>query len=361
MDYHVVEKSLQAVIDATIPLSDAQRGRIKQACLAVLLARSSELSWIARRVPQATNKDSRIQWLRRLLGSRYLCQEFVYAPFVKKMLGTHQPPVLHVLMDRTIFSAHDTDIVMLSLNFRKRALPIGWLFMDHGMSGYDIQQALIDRCHRLLPSGVPVIFHGDNEFGSVRLMQYLQQLGWDFVVGQSSKNYYRIYSDEQWQTFGSLPVTKTRSVYLEKVEVTKKYGYGLLNAFGFYAPRFSKKERKQDIIYCATSLPITPTLRRVGHRRWGVECEFKDMKSSGWNVQDCELSHPRRREGLLTILNICYFWATCLGRWLCKTSQRHLVDARPHRHLSLFRIGWDWLVNQYSTGRKCPALLSLYQ
>ena len=63
-------------------------------------------------------------------------------------------------------------------------------------------------------------------------------------------------------------MSKKRSVYLANVEVTKEYGYGLLNIFAFYKPRFGKKHRKQDIIYCATSLPIAPTLRRTGQCRW---------------------------------------------------------------------------------------------
>jgi hypothetical protein len=361
MDYYRFENALQAVIDASISLSSSQKGRIKQACEAVLLAGSSEISWIARWLPQTTSKDSRNQWLSRLLKTRYLCQEFVYEPFVKKLLKHHNPAQLHVLMDRTPFVVQDTDLVSISLNFRKRAIALGWEFMPHGMSGYDLQTRLIERCYGLLPSHIPIIFHGDCEFGSVRLMQYLQDLDWDFMVGQSSKNYYRSYPHGDWQTFGDLAVTKTRSIYLEDVEVTKTYGYGLVNIFAFYKPRFGKKRRKQDIIYCATSLPTAPTLRCTGHRRWGVECQFRDMKSSGWNVQNCHISDPKHREGLLTLLNMSYLWATSIGRWLCKTSQRRLVDAKSKRHLSLFRIGWDWLVNQYRTERQCPALLRLYQ
>lgn len=361
MNYYGFENALQAVIDASMLLSSSQKRRIKEACAGVLLARSSELSWIARRLPQATNKDSRIKWLSRLLESDYMRQEYVYAPLVKQMLKQHKPSCLHLLMDRTAYSVHDTDLLSLSLNFRSRAIPIGWEFMPHGMSGYDIQTRLIKRCYPLLPPHIPVVFHGDNEFGGVRLMQYLRHLNWEFIVGQSSKNYYRSYPNGDWQTFGDLTVTQTQARYLKDVEVTKTHGYGLLNAFAFYKPRFGKKKRKQDIIYCATSLPIAPTLRRIGHRRWGVECQFRDMKSSGWQMQDCQISHPKRREGLLNILNVCYLWATGLGRWLCKTSQRHLVDAKPKRHLSLFRIGWDWLVNQYTTGRICPVLLTLYQ
>ena len=361
MDYYRVEEALQAVIGATIPLSASQRERIWQVCEAVLLARSSQIAWLARRVVRRTHKDSRIQWLSRVLSNQYMCQDFVYSPFVKQVLNQSQFNSLHVLMDRTSFISHATDLVSISFNFRKRAIPIAWTFMKHGMSDYELQKQLIDRCYRLLPANTSVIFHGDNEFGSVRLMQYLRRLGWDFIVGQSSKNYYRSYPNGNWETFGSLPVSKTRSVYLANIEVTKEYGYGLVNAFAFYKPRFGKKRRKQNIIHCVTSLPVAPTLRRVGHQRWGVECQFQDMKSSGWNVQDCDISHPKRREGLVSILNLCYLWTTCLGRWLCKTSRRHFVDAKPQRRLSLFRIGWDWLVNQYSTERECPVLLRLYQ
>lgn len=361
MDYYRVREALQAVIDVSIALSKPQKRRIGEICEAVLLARSSQMSWLARRLAHPTQKDSRIQWLRRVLTTEYLHQNYVYSAFVKYILAQSRLSQLHVLMDRTVFVPHETDLLSISISFRKRAIPIGWLFMDHGMSDFDQQKVLIERCKLLLPSQIPIVLHGDNEFGSVHLMQYVRHLGWDFILGQSSKNYYRSYPNGTWQAFGNLPVSKTRSIYLEQVEVTKKHQYGLVNIFGFYKPRFGKKHRKQNIIYCATSLPVTPTLRRVGHRRWGVECQFQDMKSSGWNIQNCDISHPKRREGLLNILNLCYLWSTCLGRWLCKTSQRHLVDAKSRRHLSLFRMGWDWLVNQYSTEQLCPALLTLYQ
>jgi hypothetical protein len=326
----------------------------------VILAGSSQVSWIARQLAQTSQQDSRIQWLRRLLSSAYLCQEWVYAPFVHQLLEHYQPNVAHLLMDRTVFSVHETDLVSLSLYFRKRALPLGWVFMAHGMSDYALQVQLIERCYSVLPPQLSVIFHGDNEFGSVGLMQFIRHLGWDFIVGQSSKNYYRVYPHGDWQLFGDLTVTQSQAVYLHGIEVTKEYGYGLLNAFGFYRPRFGKKGRKQDILYCVTSLPITPTLRRVGQLRWGVECQFRDMKSSGWHLPESHLKDPKQREGLLVLLNLCYLWTTCLGRWLCKTSQRSHVDAKPTRHLSLFRLGWDWLVHQYRTERECPVLLRLY-
>jgi len=361
MDYYRVSAALQAVLDASIGLSHAQKQRIAQVSEAVLLARSSQLSWLARRLGHTTAQDSRVQWLRRVLSRPYLHQEFVYGAFVREVLRRSAFPKWHVLMDRTVLTAHQTDLVSISLSFRRRAVPLAWEFIDHGMSGYELQKQLIERCVALLPGQCEVVFHGDNEFGSVALMQYLRHLGWDFIVGQSSNTSYRLYPHQAWHKVGELGATKSKAIYLQDIELTKSHQYGLLNLFGLYKPRFGKKRRKQDILYYATSLPITPALRRLGRRRWGVECQFKDMKSAGWQVQEAHLSHPERREGLVNILNLCYLWATCLGRWLCKTSQRHLVDAKPKRRLSLFRLGWDWLVHQYRIAGTCPDLLTLYQ
>lgn len=361
MDYYAVEKSLQVLFDDVLPLSKAQTRRIQQLCMGVLLAGGCHLSTIAKWLPQTSNQDSRIQWIRRTLESNYLRQDYVYKPFVKRALKAHHASVWHLVMDRSPLADKTTDLLSLNLSFRKRAVPLVWEFMPHGMSGYERHVRLIERSLSLLPPNKRVVFHGDNEFGGVPLIQYIRHLNWDVIVGQSSKTCYRLYPHHKWQKMGTLPVTASRSVYIENIELTKTHGYGLLNLFGFRKPRFSSHHRKQNTIYCATSLPITPALRRIGRRRWGIECCFKDFKSAGWQLQMSNLCHPKRRQGLMNVLAVAYLWATCLGRWLCKSGRRAEVDAKPQRHLSLFRIGWDWLVNQYANNQPCPKLLTLYQ
>jgi len=339
MDYYTVEKSLQGLFEEVLHLSRTQKGRIRNLCMGVLLAGTSHLSKIARWLPQETNQDSRIQWIRRTLETAYLSQEYVYQPLVRAALKAHRASVLHLVMDRSPLPDKQTDLLSLNLNFRKRAIPLVWEFMPHGMSGYDRHTRLVDRCLPILPAHSRVVFHGDNEFGGVPLMQYIRHLNWDVIVGQASRTCYRNYPDGEWQTLSTLPVTKSRSIYVRDIELTKSHGYGLLNLFAFRKPRFSTHHRKQDVIYCATSLPITPALRRIGRRRWGIECCFKDFKSSGWQLQMSNLSHSKRREGLMTVLSVAYLWATCLGRWLCKCGRRAEVDSKAQRHLSLFRIG----------------------
>lgn len=361
MDYYMVEDSLQALLEQFVPLSAAQIKRLHQICIGVLLAGKTHLTAIARWLKQVTQQDSRVQWLRRSLGTEYLSHERVYRPFVQQALAAYRAKTLHIVIDRTHLEHKTTDLLSISLSFRKRAIPLIWKFVPYGSTGYATQIELIEACRPLLPENCRILFHGDSEFSAVPLMQHLNYIGWDFIIGQRGPKHYRIGRSGTWQALNSLPVSKTRACYLEDIELTKTYAFGPLNLFAFYQPHYAQRTRKRDVAYCVTSLPITPALRRLGHRRWGIECCFKDFKSSGWQLHLSDLNHPERREGLLTVLSLSYLWATCLGRWLCKTGKRKQVDAKTQRHLSLFRIGWDWLVHHYNMDLPCPTLLTLYQ
>lgn len=361
MKYYAVEDSLQAIFQKYMPLSPAQGQRIKAICMGVLLAGNSQMSQIARWLKQDSHQASRERWLKRVLVAPYMQPEYAYMPLVKHALAGYQASQWHLIMDRTHLPDVTTDLLSLNLGFRGRAIPLGWLCLRHGRSDARIQIALLERCRWLVPAGQAVIFHGDAEFDSIPLLQYVQQQRWDFIVGQSSSKVYRCSPTEDWQPLGSLPVTPSQAVYRPHIQLTKQHQFGPLSLFAFFQPHHSNRRHKYDIRYCVSSLPTTQPLRRLGRRRWEIEPFFRDYKSSGWQLQANPLAHPTRREGLLTVLAINYLWATCFGRWLCKTGQRARVDAHAQRHRSLFRLGWDYLVHQYRMDLTCPTLLTLYQ
>lgn len=359
MDYYRMEESLQVVFSKNMLLSTSQQSRISEACVAVMLAGSCQLSQVAKWLGHGTQQRSRERWLRRLLDAPFMRQEFLYTPLIKQMLAYYQVPRLHLLMDRSSVVAGKIDLLSLSLLYRKHAVPLVWTVMPTGMSGYEHQVGLINRVQSLLPSTEQVIFHGDNEFGGIPLLIYLRQLGWDAMLGQSGKNCFH-RGNYKWQAFSELAVQRKHNIYLSDVYLTKEHDYGKLNVVAFYHPRFKKKRRQSDIRYLATTLPITPQLLVTGKARWGIECQFKDFKSAGWQLNTTGLHDENRIEALLNLLSSSYLWATCLGRWLCKTGKRHLVDAHGQRGLSYFRIGWDWLVHQFRVQGLCPALSRLY-
>lgn len=340
-------------------MSDSKIDRLAYTTVGMLLAGTSELPKVARWLPKDIWQDSRVKFLSRLLDAPYLTQERIYHPLLLQALSHYTEKVWHIAMDRSSIG-DNMDILTLTLNFRKRSIPIVWDVIDFGCTSADEQIALLKRVFPLIPPQQAVVFHGDTEFGSVKVMKYVRQQGWDFILGQPANTLFR-RTGHDWEMLSDLKVTPRQSVYISQVEWTQQHGYGPLNIFAFYAPhQNSPFSTCRYIRYCTTSLPITHTLRRRGRRRWGIEPFFRDYKSSGWEIESSALRDFTRMDRLLTLLSINYLWSTCLGRWLCKTGRRHEIDASPKRQLSLFRIGYDWLIHQYAMGRDWPLLLALY-
>jgi hypothetical protein len=315
---------------------------------------------VAREMPGATQQDSRVRRLQRLLPAQFMRAEIIYHPYMTHILAQLNTAEIHLVMDGSDVIDHRVDVLSINLSFRKRAIPIAWQLLPTGMTSADTQIQLLKTCEPLLPTNCQIIFHGDNEFGSVAMMRWLRERHWHFILGQAAKNYARYVTDRIAFQLDTLPITPSQSQRRLNLELTQAHWWGPVHIFGFYKPVYHRNRRKQAIRYYATSLPTHRNWKRIGARRWSVECYYKDLKSSGWKLTHSRVDPHTRLSGLILGLNVVYLWATCIGRWLCKTSRRSEVDSYPTQHLSLFRIGWDWLVHTLRNGDSCPALARLY-
>lgn len=360
MNYLSVEKSLQAVFVHSMPLSPAQTGRLATLCNAILLAGEVQLTKMARFVKGETQQDSRVRWIKRLLEADFVSQERVYQPLLKEGLKGFHESCWHIVIDRTALW-EEVDLATISLNYRKRAIPLVWTFVPYGGADEATYIQLLRRCVPLVPAHVDVIFHGDTEFGHSQMIRTLREVGWDFMLAQPSHCGFRASILANSLPLASLPVTPPHPCQLAQVELFAHERLGGINILAFYQPHYTRFNKlKRQVSYLATSLPLTPGLKRLGRRRWGTEPFYRDYKSAGWNVTASQLTTAQRQEGLLILLALSYLWTVCIGRWLCKTGQRRLVDNQPSRHLSLFRMGWDWLIHQLRCDLPAPPLLRLY-
>lgn len=321
--------------------------RLAAVCSAVQLAGNTQLSLIARRIAQPTSQPARIAFLERFLMSPLFVQEAVYQPLVQYALRKYQAPIWHLSIDRSPLVPHVCDLLMVSLSYHKRAIPLAWQVLEFGCTGASRQIGLLERVESLIPPNQPVILHGDTEFGSVPMMQFVcQHPHWDFIFGQTKHTYYQI-GDWVWRYLGDLFVTRRQPQYLSNIFWTKRHNYGPINLFAFYKPRQNgTTSPRYDIRYCTTSLPITHTLRRLGHRRWGTEPMFRDFKSSGWHIDKSLLQYADSRENLLLVLSINYLWATATGRWLCKRGRRREIDGKKRDITACFAlVGIGFFIN----------------
>ena len=76
---------------------------------------------------------------------------------------------MHLLIDRVLLQDHH-NILVVSVGFRRRSLPLVWKALDHrGKSNWGDQQRLLTQALTLLPEGVRITIHGDSEFRSQEL------------------------------------------------------------------------------------------------------------------------------------------------------------------------------------------------
>jgi hypothetical protein len=314
--------------------------RLTQVCHGALLARSTFLSLIARGMPQPVPQPSRLRNLQRFLDSPRFGWDVVYAPLVRHALHRFQPSFWHLIIDRSKLVPHVFDMVMVSLYFRRRALPLVWQVRPCGSVDSASSIALLSLVRPLIPAQQRVLLHGDSEFGAVPIMQFARDQEWDFILGQSAKICYH-HGDWQWQTVANLPIPRRGTIYLANIFWTKLHCFGPLNFFAFRQPRQNRpRGRRYEMRYCTTSVPVSDVPRRLGRRRWGIEPMFRDYKSAGWQFDQSGLLTATRRMALLQVLSINYLWASSLGRWLTKRGQRHLVDTKKNAISATF--DWAW-------------------
>lgn len=358
--YQTNTSGLQATLRPLVPLSEAQLRRVSDLGEALLLAGEVTLTKLARVLPHHTQQDSRVRWVKRLLSAPFMQHAHLYAPVLKSFLQGVQDPVWHLVIDRTPWWDATTDLATITLNYHKRAIPLVWCPVPFGGAPLATYVALLHQVVPLVPRHVQVIVHGDTEFGGAQMIRALREYGWDFLLAQPHHVVFRDATGAH--PLSSLPVTPTRSVARAQVELFADQRLAHLHLFAFYHPQRPHHRRKQTITYLATSLPLTPSLRRLGRRRWGTEPFYRDYKSSGWNLTLSHLSHPHAQAGLLVMVALVYLWSVTCGRWLCKVGRRREVDAKAkrQRHLSLFRIGCDWLIHHLRCADPIPILSRLY-
>lgn len=329
MSKNHLENAIYQLLKRYLPYNRTLLRRFATICQGVQLAKNTQLSHIARALPHDTLQESRVRFLSRFFSSDLVTAKMFYQPLLRQALTTYQQPVWHLTIDRTNWIPDKQDLLMASLSYRKRAIPIAWDIHDFGPTNVDEQIALLERVRSILPQKQAVILHGDAEFGSVAMMRFLKtQTSWNFILGQRSYSTFYVET-HGWRRLADLRVTQKRSFHASNVTWTQSHQLNDVHFFAFYKPyQNSRFTPKKEVRYFTTSLPITLPLRRLGQRRWGCEPMFRDFKSAGWQITKCGLPSDHARHNLLTLLSFNYLWASSLGRWLCKASRRGEVDPK---------------------------------
>ena len=345
----------------TTHLTAARASQIETLALVVVAigqSVSAQIGKIARSMPLDTTQAAKEQRIRRLLDNERLTQAEHYQPLAKAALHGLKGQRVQLLIDRVLL--RDThNILVVSIGFRRRSLPLAWLALDHrGQSGLADQQALLAQALALLPERVRVSIHGDSEFRSRALFAGLREQGHDGMLGVPGRTLVALTPDGTATALVTWLPNRDSVAYLNGVYLTEEH-QGPVNILAWWA----KDDDGKPIVHAVmTNLPATWQTYRRGSRRMWIETVFRDWQSGGFHLDESGVSDRERFARLLLPLVIAYLWLVAVGRWVVKRGYRSLVDDGPARSwkYSLFQIGVAWKERLSSYTQAIPVVLLLY-
>ena len=106
----------------------------------------------------------------------------------------------------------------------------------------------------------------------------------------------------------------------------------------------------------ATNLPSRGDTLRAYRRRMWIEEMFGDFKGNGFDLESTHLRHCARLSRLTLAAARLYVWLVSTGARAIKNGQRHLVDRKDRRDLSIFRLGWDFIERRLALDDPIPGI-----
>jgi hypothetical protein len=320
--------------------------------IGMFLAQSVHLSHIARKLPLPGQIVSLTNRLRRFLNNRRVDVRAYYEPVARLLIARFRGQRLVLLMDCTPLG-FNYQLMMVSIAYRKRALPLVWS-VHHGNRGMvktPPQIALLRWVARLIRPDTEVWVVGDAGFGRVALMRWLSRRHWHYCLRVNSRYQFR-RAGANWQAVAAIPIRMGQTHYLGWVRWTQQENYGWVQLVAHWAqgedePWFLVSDQEASF----------RTLRLYQKRMW-VEELFGDLKGHGFDLESTHLQDFDRLSRLVLAAAMVYVWFIALGSRLIKRGLRYLVDRKDRRDKSLFRIGWDWLERCIARGKPIPIVFN---
>ena len=298
-------------------------------------SRSVNLSRIAGKVLSTAKNVSIVRRLSRFLANPAIDVRKWYKPIAQAWLEAQYQHVgeVRLIVDGTkVGFAHQ--LLMVSLAYRHRAVPIGWTWVKHvrGHSSGKQQIQLLKYIRSLLPNNAPVFVVGDSEFGSILVLQQLKQWHWFYVLRQKGST--TIWVDEQsdFQALDTFVQRAGQRVWFSRAYLTQQEIYPVSVLIYW---KIGEKEP-----WClVTNLPDATLTVRYYFRRMWIEEMFADFKKQGFDLERTMLRHASRLSRLTLAVAFLYVWLLSVGSRTIRAGLRHLVDRRDRRDLSIFQIG----------------------
>jgi len=283
--------------------------------------------------------DSSLRRIQRFI-SEYVLDTDLIARFVFSLLP-HKPPY-RLAMDRTNwkFGSTDINILVLAIVYKGVAFPLLFTMMPKfGNSSTQERKDLMDHFIRLFGVETIECLLADREFIGQDWLEYLNHLGISYHIRirenfwvDIPRNGHRVKAfwlfthlrNNQHAFYRQIVRIKGQLCYLSASKVRNKKGL----------PEF------QIIVSYNKPEYANPLYRE----RWQLECAFKALKSSGFNIEKTHLTDLDRLKKLFALVLVAFAWVYKAGIHLDSLNPIK-IKRHGRRAKSLFKYGLNYIAN----------------
>lgn len=322
------------------------------------------LELLARFFPCPITVDSRRRKLQRFLSVPQLNIQTIWFPIITYWLATYYTPtqVLYITIDRTQWGC--INLLMVSLIWDKRALPLSWQLLPKiGSTSWEEQQAAIQEVLPLFKS-YKIVVLGDREFCSVDLGNWLSQQRVYFCLRLKRNEFIQV-KGENWRRLDTLGLAPGISLYFQGVKVRKTKGMTGFNLACKWKRKYDGWAPEEGW-FILTNLQSSRAAIAAYKKRFCIEEMFRDFKSGGYNLEKTGVS-GKRLIVMILLIAIAYTSAVIQGEEIKQMGMQKYVarvkeSERTERRRSTFGVGLDgqmWVNFMEDCANQMEELMSL--
>jgi hypothetical protein len=303
--------------------------------MGMIQSRSVQMQRIAAHFDDDVSLESRVQRIYRFFAD----QEFDYAHIaliILSCLGLLGKP-LDLILDRTNwkFGIKDINYLVLAVQIPGLgAIPLLWVDLDKaGNSNTAERIDLLRKMFEICPDLQIRSLTGDREFIGEEWTDYLIKEGVSFFIRVKENMLVELGDkDVHVRDFFS-HVTykgKPRKLHLK------------LDDYDLFLVGTRSKDGNLVIVLTNRDMKARDVLA-VYKTRWNIECLFKNLKRSGFNLEDTHITIPERLKKLMAVCALAA--AFCIKAGIIKNRQRPIPYKKTvHCNLySFFQYGLNYI------------------
>lgn len=301
---------------------------------------------LANAFDSTSKANSSLRRVQRFISGFDLCRDLI-AKLIFSMLP--EKTNLKLVIDRTNwkFGEQNINIFMLGVAYRGVAFPLLFSLLDkRGNSNCEERITLIKRFVRLFGKDCIDCLTADREFVGEKWIKFLNDSTIRYYI--RIRNNFKVFLPKNGREipvswlFSGLKTGEIRH-YPHIVKIRGEYCY--------ISATMGKKEGKQELVIIISYNKNDRSFLQY-KERWQIECCFKAMKSSGFDIENTHLQHLERIEKLLCLVMIAFVWCYKAGDYLDKNVQPITIKKHGYRAKSVFKYGLEYMSN---------CLLNLYR